>query len=37
MSILLDLFYRQNSFVPFPFAKLKTNMSQNISFVLNMN
>ncbi len=25
MSILLDLFYRQKSFAPFPFAKLKTN------------
>ncbi len=31
MSILLDLFYRQNSFAPFPFAKLKTNkVTKNI-------
>ncbi len=31
MSILLDLFYRQKSFAPFPFAKLKTNkVTKNI-------
>ncbi len=36
MSILLDLFYRRNSFAPFPFAKLKTNKShKKILFVLN--
>lgn len=31
ICISLELFYRQNSFAPFPFAKLKTNkVTKNI-------